>query len=887
MQSWNRRMFGVAAALCAWGVALSQGVSARAQDAPAKPAERLVLPPSAPARPANQPAPLLPGRLQAPGVSEPVRIEPTKADAKGGEGRQEQAKAAGKEAEARAAEAKATAQKAAQAELRARAALQIRGAIVNAIAEEGRAASATQGTALSTSEDLERLLEKAVQVAADRPDLAPVLWQRILDEGASTFARASVRNAIPLRRTYEIFRPFSNESLQAIINAGPEALRQYRLFSDGPARGLFATQEPARVQALSEIVRRYFLTSVGDDAAFELGCRQLERGDFTSADQQFEKLSLYPDSNIDPNEILIRRIVAQSHLGRTDTALGMLEKLTGSASDIQSQLAAEISARQSSSHAGAGDVPLPQTPRKVSNGGPLEPEWEFRPAWTLKGVKSTANNQAIMSGTMNGRPMIFVRQSGGNYVQTTLDDKNIPDLGMAQLASNWKAAAWRPASQPMLVEGRLYLKSESRTVCCDAATGKVLWMGRPTRFPIDDWSRQMAIVAAHGVNVSYPSNTYIAGIQPKTLTEIMLFSDRLHHGIAVAGGRVFAIEGALDTPATRNASQPEPERAMGFAGTAQRQQPRHNELACYDAASGRLKWVVGRKTVFEEGTSLWSAPLVVGDLVIVATGTDSQLGVAALKAADGSLVWKSNLADVSRMPPTIPVGLNVDDGSIYVASGAGTLFSIDRNGGNLRWAVTYPRIRSNTSTDRRAALMVDGSGGPKTQVVLEENFVRREGGAVIVAACDSDHVMAFDVTDGSLRWDSPLPPPLLNGNPGYVVGVGEGRIVLASSRWLWGINTRGGRIAWDLPLEASCGRGMLAAGAVLVPQGRTILNVNATTGKILKSVDVDTPDSEPVGNLLSDGTQVLVASAARLLAMKPRQADPPPARPASEEGARP
>ena len=40
------------------------------------------------------------------------------------------------------------------------------------------------------------------------------------------------------------------------------------------------------------------------------------------------------------------------------------------------------------------------------------------------------------------------------------------------------------------------------------------------------------MVAAHGVSVSYPSATLTSGAQPKTMTEIMLFSDRLHHGLA-------------------------------------------------------------------------------------------------------------------------------------------------------------------------------------------------------------------------------------------------------------------------------------------------------------------------------------------------------------------
>src|SRR5204862_4003586 len=105
----------------------------------------------------------------------------------------------------------------------------------------------------------------------------------------------------------------------------------------------------------------------------------------------------------------------------------------------------------------------------------------------------------------------------------------------------------------------------------------------------------------------------------------------------------------------------------------------------------------------------------------------SQLALAAIEIATGKVVWTTTLADLGRAAPTIPVGMIVDDGSIYVASGAGTLFSVDRNGGALRWAASYPRLKS-AAYDRRA---VDGSTGERVQIVLDENFVAREDDLLI------------------------------------------------------------------------------------------------------------------------------------------------------------
>jgi outer membrane protein assembly factor BamB len=386
------------------------------------------------------------------------------------------------------------------------------------------------------------------------------------------------------------------------------------------------------------------------------------------------------------------------------------------------------------------------------------------------------------------------------------------------------------------------------------------------------------------VNVSYPTPTYMSGAQPKTMTEIMLFSDRLHHAIAVSGGRVFAIEGDLDTATARKkaADAAVPQRAFG--GQLTTAGSRQNEIACYDVKSGRFLWAAGRATGLPDGAAVCSRPLVVGSQLFVALGIDNQLGLAALDVATGKLTWKTTLADLGRAVSTTPVGIMVDDGSIYVASGAGKVFSVDRNGGALRWAASYPRMKSVAPS--AVPRFADGTTGERVQVVLDENFVAREDDMLIVAACDSDHLMAFNVTDGSLRWDSPLPQPALSGSLGYVVGIGNGRIHLANNKWLWTVMAKGGRIAWEASLDGSCGRGLLAGDSLYLPQSSRILRIDPGRGSVLSRTEVATPDSEPVGNLVGDGDQILVASAARLLAFKPgmNETSPPPEEKKTPEG---
>jgi outer membrane protein assembly factor BamB len=741
---------------------------------------------------------------------------------------------------------------------RTRMRLQLGAGIRRALTASRQAAADSRSVTISVNEELQGGLAKAMTVSAERPDLAPLLWQRLLDESASAIAKVDDSSAITARRAYETYGPFSDQVLSALVAAGPEALRHYRLQSDGPARALLATAGPGREAALQEIVRRYFLTSAGDNAAFELGCLLLERGNDISASLMFDRLSEFPDSDVPADDVLSRRAVAQARLARFTEADALVASMSSSMDGLKPLLSKEIVRLRDRSQ-GRTDESRGATPLA----GELQPEWEYRPPWTLKGIKQTTDRQAIMTGVVNGRAMIYIRQPGGNYVQANLEEKEIPNLSLDQLAEKWRSSGWRPASNPILSDGRVYLKSESRTLCCDATTGKLLWMGRPTRFPVDEWSRELAQVAAHGVSVSVPTVAYTAGTQARTLTEMMLFSDRLHHGLTVVDGRVFAVEGPLDTPAARKAlSDAIMER--GFSTSDRHTMARHNELACYDAASGRLLWNIARGAGLDDNATVWSTPLVVDSSVVIAIGLGSQLQVTAFSTVSGEHQWTTPLFDTSRAPPTVPVGFAVDQGSIYVASGAGMVFALDRQGGSLRWAVTYPRTRSLPAGDRRLA---EGATS-RIQIVLDENHVVLNRGAVVVAAADSDHVMAFDVENGRLLWDSPLLKDMILHAPGYVVGNHDGRLVLGSASRLWSVRLQGGRIEWEAVLEASCGRGLVTGNEVLVPQGRNITRFNLATGSSIGEIPVQTPDGEPVGNLIVDQGRLYLASAARLFLVR-------------------
>ena len=121
-------------------------------------------------------------------------------------------------------------------------------------------------------------------------------------------------------------------------------LQGYRLKADGEARAILQRAgEREREAALAEVVRRYFMSSLGDDCAFELACRKLDRFEFLPAARLLLKLrSEFPDSNIAKEEVALRLAVANGGVGDLLGAQELLTELRGTEmSSVKLNLVAE------------------------------------------------------------------------------------------------------------------------------------------------------------------------------------------------------------------------------------------------------------------------------------------------------------------------------------------------------------------------------------------------------------------------------------------------------------------------------------------------------------------------------------------------------------------
>src|SRR5262245_14687217 len=180
------------------------------------------------------------------------------------------------------------------------------------------------GAALKTDPEQQRLLRRAEQCVEDgRLDLAAVLWQKVLDEAGDTLMTRDGRTYTSLAEQVEL----------TLAKLPPLALATYRTSADAEAQALLAAAgTTGEEEALAAVVRRYFLSSVGDDAAYKLACLALDRYDFVGASRLLNKiLESHPDPSIPRSEILLRLAVASAHMGDRATAETSLTRLESTA----------------------------------------------------------------------------------------------------------------------------------------------------------------------------------------------------------------------------------------------------------------------------------------------------------------------------------------------------------------------------------------------------------------------------------------------------------------------------------------------------------------------------------------------------------------------------
>lgn len=760
---------------------------------------------------------------------------------------------------------------------------------------------------LKTDSGSQEILTQAdAFVKQERYDLASILWQRVIDEsGDQVFTRDDWLEKT-LQNEYRKYRSVTGDIESTLAKLPPEGLAAYRLKADGEARALMnAADSKNRESALAEIVRRFFLSKLGDEAAFELACLKLDRGEFLPAARLLAKIATeYPDPTVRLGEIQLRLAAVNARVGEVKLAREMLGEIKSQPIPpvpvaVIKLVEADIEVVASERTSGGGrdgswTMPLGGPQRSGLMPAPGEVAGGVVKAWTQRFELTTqtggewdtitSSEEAKLAKASDAPKEEALAQLmandpfGGRITATPA--KPLTD---DEVVERWKEKGWLPVGQVLMHEGRLYFRTHDRVAVCDASSGDLLWWTTENDYPVDPTTAMKLAYPAYNRNASNSG-------EPSSLNEVMGFEDVINQSMSIVGGKLLVVQGrssvfyedgdldeaGIEENGINNLRM---RRAFGGAGESQGR-ARDNRLFAFDIATeGKILWMLKPSELLPESKrkmAFAGSPVPYGSLVVLPAFEGSSLWLFGIDPENGSVLWKSFIADEPANQTAInsAVRVAIDGGEAYVATGAGIVASVDAISGTLNWAVAYPRT-SPTSLDANQRNNARFSYSVQ-QVALDgwaDDTIIPSGNAIVFAASDFNHLAALDRRTGDLLWESARRP--IDGEPAseYVLGVADGRVFVAGHDIVRAYQLSGGRLLWEHVLEQkSHGRGMLTRAGIYIPLERSILHLATTSGDVLESIPAELGGAtQPLGNLYTDGERIFSAGYRELSTLRARQ----------------
>jgi outer membrane protein assembly factor BamB len=747
------------------------------------------------------------------------------------------------------------------------------------------------GAVLKTDPDLEQSLATAERLKNDgNYRYATQVWQAVLQRsGDSLYSTDKVTYFSLVQQVEQILAELPREGLIA-----------YRIVADAEAKEILAEAgDPNDLTALNKVVRQYFISSLGDDAAYQLGCIYLDRFDFTGARRMFEKIiNHYPDPSVDKQQVLIRIALCQSYLADVEGARETLEqaKSLGSDSNQLEQVKrslGELSSERSTSIVNASwEMPMgssrryglmPSLPVGLMDGD-LAAVWQFYYQPRDKYRWTDAKGHLLVG-----------EQAADDEVAGTIEPTE------TRMIDSWKKNPWRPSGHLLLDKGRIYFKSAVDLAVFDSAKVDQLIANPPKSAAVNDaiqwrpvWRNAFEVDAAtqmvQTIRKSWGGYGNRGGAKtssgkPESIAEIQLFGDEIYQQMSIANGVLYAIEGKhFDTKVTGTRPQLRPAWNTTFRRT------RSNYLTAYDAATGELKWTLpdqkqetndnptddGGEPKWLEGGGFMSAPISFGELLLIPVNNGGSISIYALDPEqDGKTVWKSFLCDEpdSGAEAFAAINLTLDGSDLFVSCGMGVVFVLDPATGLVRFAKRYNRVGTPDDFRRRSGWTVNrlNFDGWSSDVVIPY------GREMICFSSDTDSIEALDRNTGETIWRSEMSP--IGYKVDYLLGVFDDVLYAAGRETIVAYDLKGeGRMIWGAEQmfddKISRGRGMLTPDGIYMPVEDSIYHFSLpqeeNEAKLLNRVQVNMGTEAPVGNLFSDGSRIWVHGANRLYALAPK-----------------
>ena len=476
--------------------------------------------------------------------------------------------------------------------------------------------------ALKTDPDLEALMEKADRYREDgNYRVATKLWQAVLQRSGDALF------------TQDGERYFSLvEGVEKTISQLPEeGLLAYRITADAEAKeilnGVPRTDSSRFQTALSSVIRQYFISSLGDDAAYELGSIYLDHYDFTGALRLFEKIaSTYPDPSVPLDQVYLRIALCHSWLGDSKAAEVALKK----SQEVASSTVKNLEAVSES----LGQLTVDTL---TSNGLSV---WETRLGNAARDGVMPAPPQKFMQQDLvavwqyytEPKDIRYDRRDHVGFVRTgaeAFSEDTVKTVSGREdnLIAAWREKDWRPVGQLLFDEDQIFFRSPADVIAFDksaineaiaaawddkkeapkntsiskqetaAVDAVVSWRSLwRNSFEIDETTRMKeAVKRSWGGRRGRANSSQNAN--PTSMSEVQFFGDRIASQFSICDEYLFALEGPSYDEKNRHSTA-----RANVQWNSSFRRSRTNFLTAYERDTGRVLWRLPKESPVKANT---------------------------------------------------------------------------------------------------------------------------------------------------------------------------------------------------------------------------------------------------------------------------------------------
>lgn len=655
----------------------------------------------------------------------------------------------------------------------------------------------------------DRALSRAMARARERLDAAE--YQQALTFLQQTLTREedSFLDESPDGTARLGLKASARQMIGQLPAAGREAFEL--LYGAAARRQLDAAVSGGDRSGVAQVVRQFFHTTAGYEAALVLAQMESDAGRHLAAAQLYQELLDSPRAvaQLDPQLSLL---AAVNHLsaGRSTESTATLKALI----ERNPSAAVELGGRK---------VPLPGAQSDLAN-------WLAERAGTPERIANFERDWSTLHGNAARNAQ---HAGGGPHLRTRWQARVVNDPNIEEfLNGRSRQFAERgivviPAARPIAVGDVVLMRTPGNVVAVDWQTGKRVWETRVEEGFANDQLLPMLSTTEDGPDAS---------AAPANILEQRLWDDALSMSLSSDGERAYVIRGA-------NSASDETDmdiRLRMLGGMPNANLPTTNQLAAFDLATeGKLVWEQdgARGAGPLAGAFFLGPPLAVDNTLYVLAEIRNAIYLLAIDPKTGRHQWQQQLVGLEqgisldtrrRMAGSMP---SYSGGTLVCPTAAGATIAVDVVRRELAWVYEYSRdALSRAELQLMLQQQTQNQAARGNNQWLDSSAIINEG-RVFLTPPESQELHCVDLRSGTGLWKR------RQEDARFVGCVDQGIVLLVGGRTVEALRASDGTAAWqDRTIQIPdgtrpAGQGYLSEGRYHLPlSSGAVLTIDVAGG---------------------------------------------------------